>query len=314
MEHKVLSLKAEIRNLKSQERTIKRFTLTIVLLFAISTYAAPGVTFLEVPVGARENALGGAGVALISGPTSATYNPASAAFTTRGVALMHHKQFADTRSEFIGFTVRRGDWAISPSFWGTRVSDIEYRLEPTSEPISTFDATNEAVGAAVAYAVNSQVSVGVAGRYIHQKILFESSQGWTVDAGVIGRWLERRITLGLAVNHAGKMSEFVAERPTLPTTLRGGAAYEKVFGKTVTALVTADALAIRDSAPQYRGGVELRAPTYLAVRAGMVQGLEAQTFSLGFGLFVKHIQFDYAFIPYRENLGEGHRFSLSFDL
>ena len=284
------------------------------LAIVTSAWAAPGVTFLEIPVGARESALGGAGAALITGPTSATYNPAAVGFTARSVAVMHNRHFSDTRSQFIGFTVRRGALAISPSFWGTRVSDIEYRTEPSRDPISEFDATNEAVGVAAAYEVTSNIAVGFAGKYLHQKILLESSEGWSVDAGVMARLPEQGLTAGLALNHAGNMNEFLAEKPTLPTTMRGGIAYVHPVGSLGTALITADALAINDSAPQFRGGIELRATNYFAARAGLVEGLDAQAFSCGFGVFIKHIQFDYAFIPYRENLGDGHRFSLGLEI
>ena len=265
-------------------------------------------------MGARESALGGAGVALVTGPTSTAYNPATPAFTKRGVVFMLNKHFADVRSEFLGVTLRRGPWAFSPHFWGTRVPDIENRTEPTRDPITTFDATNEAVGIAIARQFSSRISFGVTGRYLHQKMLYESSEGWSVDAGAMMRLAERGLTAGLAVNHVGDMNQFLAEKPQLPTTLRGGVAYERPLAKIGSVMLTADALAIRESAPQFKGGLEYRAPNYLALRVGMVEGVDAQSFSAGFGLFIKHIQFDYAFIPYREDLGDGHRFSLGLEL
>ncbi len=288
--------------------------LIALIMLASATAAAPGVSFLEIPVGARENALAGAGAALITGPTSITYNPATAAFTPRGAAFMLTKHFADTRAEFFGVTLHHGRWAFSPHFWGTRVADIEYRTEPTRDPISTFDATNEAVGTAIAYQVNDRLSVGATGRYLHQKILYESSEGWSVDGGALMRFPVRGITAGLAVNHLGDMNAFLAEKPTLPTTVRGGLTYEWPLARIGSLLVTADALGIKASAPQFRGGVEYRAPNYLALRAGYVSGLDAQSVAVGFGLFIKHIRFDYAFIPYREELGDGHRFSLGLEL
>ncbi len=300
--------------MKIETSYIDILLLITVLISATAVAAAPGVSFLEIPVGARENALAGAGAALITGPTSITYNPATAAFTPRGAAFMLTKHFADTRAEFFCVTLRHGRWAFTPHFWGTRVADIEYRTEPTRDPISTFDATNEAVGTAIAYQVNDRLSFGATGRYLHQKILYESSEGWSVDAGALVRFPVRGITAGLAVNHLGNMNYFLAEKPTLPTTVRGGIAYERSLARVGSLLLTADALGIKKSAPQFRGGVEYRAPNYFALRAGYVSGLDAQSVSVGFGIFIKHVQFDYAFIPYREELGDGHRFSLGLEL
>jgi len=285
------------------------------MMLGVSTcFAGTGLAFLEIPVGARESALGGSGVALITGPTSAMYNPATVSFTPRGVAMMLTKHFGDTRSEYIGFTVHRGAVAISSSYLGTRVSDIEYRNQPSMDPISTFDAVNSAVGTAVAVKISDKYSVGVAAHYLYEKIQLESSNGLAADAGAMVRDLIPGMVIGLAVQNMGKMSKFVNESPELPTTLRAGASYERSLSKIGSLMVTAEADGVRDNKPLFGGGLEYRAPGYLALRAGYVKGLDAQDISFGVGFFLSQLRLDYAFIPFKENLGEGHRFSLAFDL
>jgi hypothetical protein len=294
---------------------MKTFFAFLLLILATSVcLAGTGLAFLEIPVGARESALAGSGVALVTGPTSAMYNPATTAFVPRSVALMLTKHFADTRSEYVGFTVHHGRFALTPSYLGTRVPDIEYRNQASANPISTFDAVNSAVGAALAFKFSDRYSVGVAARYLYQKIQFEKSDGWGFDAGVMARNVMPGLTLGAAMQNAGKMSPFATESPKLPTALRGGAAYEYSVSKLGTVLVTAEGQAIRDNTPLFSGGVEYRAPGYLALRAGYVQGLDAQNLSFGVGFFISQFRLDYAFIPFKENLGEGHRFSFAFDL
>ena len=286
------------------------------LLFVTSSlaFAGTGVSFLEIPVGARESALGGAGVALVSGPSSAAHNPAAMAFAPRGVSLVHNRHFADTRTLFIGFNARRGRFAFTPNYWGTRTGDIEYRTAPTSAPISTFDAVNWSVGGTVAADVGRNLAVGIGLRYLLQKIHVEESSGWSVDAGVLAHKVWQGLSVGVALQHAGSMSRFASESPKLPTTLRGGAAYEHDLGKAGVVMAVAEAQAVRDNTPQFKGGIEYRAPEYAALRIGWVEGLEAQNVSFGLGLFIGHFRLDYAFIPYRENLGEGHRFALNFDI
>jgi hypothetical protein len=110
------------------------------------------------------------------------------------------------------------------------------------------------------------------------------------------------------------MSDMLSESPKLPTTLRGGVAYEHSLSKYGSALATVEGTAVHSNTPRFAGGVEYRAPGFVALRAGYVTGLTAQNVSLGIGLFYKQIRFDYAFIPYRENLGEGHRLALTFDI
>jgi hypothetical protein len=295
---------------------IKYFVIAIsVLLMTAIAGAATGVSFLEIPVGARESALGGCGAALITGPTSVTYNPASAALMPRSVALMESRHFGDTHAQFVGFTVRHGALAISPHYWGTRTSDFEYRTQPSAEPISMFDAVNSSLGATVALNLAKHYSIGLTGRYIWQKIQTASADGYGLDAGAMAQnVLLPGLTLGVAAQHLGKMSMFTSEHPRLPATVRGGAAYDYVLPKIGSLLITADAQAVRDNKPQFKGGLEYRAPGFVALRAGYVSGLDAQNVSLGVGLFYRMIRLDYAFIPYKEDLGEGHRFSLTFDI
>ena len=286
----------------------------LLFLVAMAACAGTGLSFLEIPVGARESALGGAGVALVSGASSAAHNPAAMAFAPRGVSLVHNRHFADTRTLFIGFNARRGRFAFTPNYWGTRTGDIEYRTAPTSQPISTFDAVNWSVGGTVAADIGHNLAVGLGIRYLLQKIHVEESSGWSVDAGVIARKVWRDLSLGAALQHLGDMSRFASESPKLPTTLRAGAAYEHDLGKAGVLMVVAEAQAVRDNTPQFKGGIEYRAPEYAALRIGWVEGLEAQNVSVGIGFFVRQFRLDYAFIPFRENLGEGHRFTLNFDI
>lgn len=293
-----------------------KLSASILLLIAFASIAAAntGVAFLEIPVGARESALGGAGVMLVDGPVSAAHNPASVGFSKRSVALVHNRHFADTKTLFIGFTAHRGRFAFAPHYWGTRISDIEYRNSPTSEPISTFDAVDWTLGSAVAVNLGKNIAAGISARYILEKIHVEESNGWSADAGILARNAWRSLSLGAAVQHIGDMSNFAAEAPKLPTAFRGGLAYDYALGRAGQLTIVAEAHAIRENTPLYKGGVEYRAPEYAALRVGWVEGLDTQNISFGLGLFVKQFRLDYAFIPYRENLGEGHRFSLNFDI
>jgi hypothetical protein len=293
-----------------------KYSAILLLFIALTSVAraGTGVSFLEIPVGARESALGGAGVVLVSGASSAAHNPAAAAFSPRGVSLVHNRHFADTRTLFIGFNVRRGRFAFTPNYWGTRVPGIEYRTSPTSEPISTFDAVNWSLGGTAAADVGHNIAVGVGARYILQKIQIEESSGWSVDAGVLARRVYHGLSVGASLQHLGSMSHFADESPRLPTALRGGASYEYELGKAGVLMAVVEAHAVRDNTPQFKGGLEYRAPEYAALRIGWVEGLDAQDISFGLGLFIKQFRLDYAFIPYRDNLGEGHRFTLNFDI
>jgi len=219
---------------------MKIFTHTILVLltFAVIASATTGYTFLEIPVGARQSALGGAGVALESGPTSAAYNPAIAALAEHNsVVLMANRHFGDTRAQFFGATLRSKRFSFSPHYWGTRVGDIEFRNAPTRDPISEFDAINSAIGASIATRLSQTFAVGITGHYLYHKIHVESSDGYAFDAGGYWKSPVKGLSFGAAVNHLGRVSEFIEEDVTLPTTARLGATYERIITGAGTVLV-----------------------------------------------------------------------------
>jgi len=292
----------------------KLATALLLVVLATSTYAQTGFAFLEIPVGARESALGGAGVALVGSPTAAAHNPAALAqLRQTSFAAQSTRHFGDTRGEFFALGIKTKRLTIAPHFWGTRVPDIEYRTSPTREPISEFDATYAAPGVAFAWKMVKDLSAGVTVRYLYSDIHLETSEGWSSDAGVMWHAANKPLTLAAAVNHLGNVNAYSVEDVKLPTTLHAGATWRHALGQAGALLGVAEAAAVQENTPRYSGGIEYQAPEYLALRVGYVAGLEAQGLSFGAGLHYKHFRVDYAFLPYKEELGEGHRAGLGID-
>lgn len=277
--------------------------------------AAPGFTFLQIGVGAREGAMGGAGAALSKGPAAAYFNPANLVRTKRGGALlMLNRHFADITSQYLAITMRSGPWAITPHYLSTTVPDIELRDRPTREPDALFDSRDAALGLSVARRVAFGLSLGATVNYLWEKIYIEASDGWGFDFGAAWAAPLVGLRLGAAVQNMGKASKFVAEAPDLPTLLRLGASFSQKLPVLGSVTVAADWLAIRDQTPEQRFGLELAPLVILRLRGGFVTGVEALRATAGFGLAYKGLQFDYAYIPFREHLGEGHRFAFGVEL
>lgn len=300
--------------MKDESRVLK-LALLVIIVIGSQSVAQTGFSFLEIPVGARESALGGSGVALVSGATSAAHNPAALArLKHTSFAALSTRHFGDTRANFFSLSVRTNRFTLAPHFWGTRIPDLEYRTAPTQNPISEFDATYSAVGVASGWKLTDALSAGVTLRYLHSKIHFESAEGWSSDAGLLWSSKAKPLTLGLAVNHFGAVNQYATEDVTLPTTVRLGGAWEQSLGNAGGLLLTVEGSGVKDNTPRFNGGVEYKAPQFLALRAGYVAGLDSQGMSFGAGFFYKRFNLDYAFLPYQEELGEGHRvgFGLEF--
>lgn len=284
------------------------------MLVASVACAQTGFTFLEIPVGARESALGGAGVALVTGPTSAAHNPAALArLQHTSFAALTTRHFGDSRASYIALNVKTKKFSLTPHFWGTSIPDLEYRTAPTSNPISTFDATYSAVGVSSGWQLTNDLSAGVTLRYLHSKIHFESAEGWSADGGLLWNSPLEQLSIGAAVNHLGAVNQYATEEVTLPTTARLGAAWRQEIGHAGSFLFVVEGAGVKDQTPRFSGGAEYKAPQFLALRLGYVAGLETQGLSFGAGLDYQRFRVDYAFLPYKEELGEGHRVGLGIE-
>jgi len=296
-------------------RFLKMWLPVLLVAFGGPVIAAPGFTFLQIGVGAREGAMGGAGAALSRNPAAAYYNPANLVRSKRGGALLVlNRHFADIASQYMAITMRTGPWAITPHYLGTTVPDIELRDRPSQEPIDLFTGRDAALGISVARRLPLGLSVGGSVNYIWEKIYVEASDGWGFDFGAAWAAPLVGLRLGAAVQNLGEASKFVTEAPDLPTLLRAGASFSMGAGPLGSMAVAADWVAVKDQSPEQRFGVELAPLAILRLRGGLVYGVEAMRATAGFGLAFMGLQFDYAYIPFREDLGEGHRFAFGVEL
>ncbi len=312
-------MKNNIPNNAPRRMPSKLGAAMVAMLFAVicaeSAMAAPGFAFMQIGVGAREGAMGGVGAALSQGPAAAYFNPANLAVGDKGGALlMLNRHFADITSQYAAITVRSGLWAFTPYYLGTTVPDIELRDRPSQEPIALFDSRDAAIGLSIARSLPLGLSFGASVNYLWEKIYIEAADAWAFDLGAAWATPLAGLRIGAAVQNNGKASKFVAESPNLPTLFRAGASFTKGLGLIGSGTLAADWVAVKDQSPEQRFGLELATLQILRLRGGFVAGIEATQITAGFGLAYKGFQFDYAYAPFREHLGEGHRFAFGVEL
>src|SRR5206468_1872469 len=98
----------------------------------------------------------------------------------------------------------------------------------------------------------------------------------------------------------------------LPAAAQAGLSYAFGVGSTLTLGGSADARITRGRTVLGLVGAELTAPqTGAALRIGWRFNDSASSLSVGAGYELRAVRLDYAFVPYDQDLGDTHRFSLS---
>lgn len=270
-----------------------------------------GLSFLKVGVGARALGMGEAYSAIASDPSGTYYNPAAlSSAATPQLMLMHKEWIQGTRTEYIAANSSLGSLTLGISANTTSVNDIELRTIP-GPPLSTFDARNVALGLSAAYAVDSFLGVGATAKYLYEKILVYDAAGLAFDIGARYKtpW---NVNVAIALNNLGSMSQLENTSSELPTLFRFGASYiadlQHIDGSLI---LSSDIVSFtRESKTHLHVGAEINYSHAVALRAGYQTGYDAKNFSAGIGLYYGIVQMDYAFVPFRYELGTAHTFSL----
>ena len=272
------------------------------------------MAFLKMGVGSRALAMGEAYSALASDPSAVHYNPAALSLsTTSQILLMHKEWIQDTKTEFLAAKTSYEQFTFALGINSTNVDNIEIRTTPGPSE-GTFSSHNAAIGLSTAYLINSDLSIGITGNFLYEKIFVNEASGLGVDVGALYQtpW---DVRLAFAINNIGSMNELDMTSSKLPTTIRIGAAHQRPIESVNGMLsVSAEVTSVsEDAKPHVHLGAELELEHVFSIRAGYRSGYDARNFSVGTGIRYGALQFGYAFVPIKFDLGTTHTLSLGIE-
>jgi len=289
----------------------------IVTFILISTSAAlfadageASFIFLRLGPGSRPAALGEAVTASGGEITSAFYNPAllPSFKGNRQVAFMYNSYFMDVSQNYLSFASKGEKLAAGMYLLLGKIGDIERRNGPDTVANGLFDE-NHFYGAFNASYRFDKFDLGLAVKYAYEKIDYRSANSFMFDFGIAAP-LNNEIKLGAAVKNIGGEPEFISESFALSKEYRLGVEYMPDFADQALGLM-ADAVFYSDIDTKINFGAEYDLHRYLTVRGGYGTGYDSRGLSLGGGLVYRYFNFDYAFVGFKNDLGNAHRFTLS---
>lgn len=290
------------------------FLITIAVSLALSQNVNTGLPFLKMGIDARSIAMGEAFTSITNDHSAYYYNPAALRSTGQRQLLLGHRQgFAEMTSEYLGTTLPGEALTFGISAMTTAVNGIEVRLRP-GDAEGTFSAKNGALSAGVGIAPTEDLSIGVAGKLLYEKIYIDEASGYAFDAG-LSYQLSEEFHAGASVLNVGSMSVLRSERSPLPTTFRLGGSFMTTVAPQFSLLAAADLVkTLDDELNHLQFGAEITYDSMLMLRSGFQTGYEAKSFSAGVGVLYGIVRFDYAFVPLTGPFTTNHSFSLVFFL
>jgi len=253
----------------------------------VSNVGTSAAAFLEIGVGARAMAMGGAYVAVANDPTALYYNPAGIVWMKNiQLELMHNEWLVDTNYDFIGIT-------MPLPFWNLSIGTSMILLDYGEQAVRTETARDYAVSFTVASALTEHFSFGLTGKYINQKIWNASGGIIALDGGIFYSTPLKGLRLGMSMsNFGGELrlngrdldstvdpdpdNENISDIPVkfqigsypLPLLFRAGLSYSMNWGSLGELMLVTDLLHPSNSTESVNFGAEYGYAGIFFLRAG----------------------------------------------
>jgi len=290
--------------------------------FSSKAVGATAADFLNLPVGARASAMGGAYSAISEEASAVYWNPAGLVQIPKLSAVFMRAQYLEEISyQYAAYAHRLSyDTVLAGSVLLTDIGSIP-QTDISGNTLGSFTPRDSVYTISYSKAIlefsdkDIDVSIGVSAKYIKSSIV-SSARSYAADVGVMTyNFSDIPYRLAVTATNMGGGLTFDKESNPLPLTFKLGAAVNPFRNM----LVAADVVMPKQNRPNLLLGAELAtAPnelTRLCVRAGLnAQKMRESVggLSLGLGATLHFFSLDYAFIPMGE-LGTTHRLSLTFD-
>ncbi|MDD5688279.1 MAG: PorV/PorQ family protein [Elusimicrobia bacterium] len=322
-------MKNAINEIKNKEVNMRKAISTLILsVMVVGTIcmgnleagvSSSAMQFLKVGIGAKQEGMGGAQVAVAEDVNSVYWNPAGlGSVSATELSFMHLSLYEGINYEYLAM----GHPVNESSTIGLQIMYLNYgSMDKTLEDASgAYDAVGSAgsysakdMGGAISYGkqVDETINVGGSLKMVTSKIDSDSASGFGLDLGVEYVPVKGGLQLGLVVqNIGGKVGS-----DSLPGNIKAGigkklSAFEGENNLTIAADVNygLDSASIKENI-----GMELIIAEMVGIRAGYKLGYDEESYTLGGGFKIagesSTFNIDYAFIPTKD-LGDTHRISL----
>ncbi len=275
--------------------------------------ASTGLAFLKLGAGARSLAMGEAYSSVTSDATAYIYNPARLIIGNNGnVSLMHNFSAQDLSTDYIAAKFPSGKkLAFGLGVFTTGVNDIEVRNTPGAA-IESFDARSLSTGLSLGYLVSTNLSIGITGKMIYEKIYVDDATGFGFDFGT--NYSKDNYSLSFVVSNIGSVSALKNVSSKLPALVRFGGSYSFKASKTFSVLAAAEGFQVLSGGGFHlHSGAEASYKDFLFFRLGYQSGYDNRGFTTGIGFRYQAWFVDYAFVPYTDGFGTGNAISLGIN-
>lgn len=323
--------------------------LILVLLLVIAQFSfaqnpnlgASGAQFLQIPIDAKAESMGGAIIGLSDDASSVFWNPAGIVKVNNFQAFFSYidwfNMFDVNAASVVYNAGDAGTFAASMLVFSTGKMEITTETEPNGTG-RFFDAGDLALGVSYARYLTDRFNVGASVKYVYQRIWNETAAGVAFDIGTQYRLDFQNLTIAMSMTNFGSdmkydgpdldftyrkddnfpvsrltPSRLTTEEYPLPLNFQVGIGFDVFEADFVKMKGAIDVTHPNDNKERAHFGTEFSFFDRLYLRGGYKLNYDDQSFAIGAGVNLlwsgNAIYFDYAYSIY-DILPSVHRIAI----
>ena len=302
----------EDKLLKINRILIVMLILSLGTILSAETSGEYGFQLLKIASGPESAAQAGTG-AFSSGEAYAfMINPTAGLFAQQNIiSIAQNYWIFDTKLNSAGYINTNGKTSFGVAYRYLDYGKLEGRTD-TGELIAEFHPMDLIFSLNFGYRITPNQYAGINANALYEKIDTASSYGYTFDLGYTYLSFFQGQKFSAAIKNLGQTSAMENETIDLPVSFELGAIQE--FDINTIKLFTEIKMIKHIDDDEFRAvlGTKIELSRILDLKLGYKHNFDAENFTAGFGVNLKKISLDYAYVPFEYNINDVHVIGLTY--
>jgi len=284
----------------------------LAVVLSAETSGEYGFQLLKIASGPEGASQAGTGAFSSGEAYSFILNPTAGLFTKqRIISIAQNYWIFDTKLNSAGYINTNGKTSFGVAYRYLDYGKLENRTD-TGTYIGEFHPMDLIFSLNFGYRITPNQYAGINANALYEKIDTASSYGYTFDLGYTYLSLIQGQKFSAAIKNIGQTSAMENETIDLPISFELGVIQEFDINTIKLSGELKMIKHIDDDEFKAVLGTKVELNRILDVKFGYKANFDAESFSAGFGISLKKIAIDYAYVPFEYHINDVHVLGLTY--
>lgn len=286
--------------------------MNVRFILSAETSGEYGFQLLKIASGPEGSSQAGTGAFSSEEAYSFLLNPAAGLFARQNIiSVAQNYWIFDTKLNSAAYLNPSGKTSFGVAYRYLDYGKLDNRTD-TGILIGEFHPMDLILSFNFGYRITPNQYAGINVNALYEKIDTASSYGYTLDLGYTHLSMIKGQKFSIAIKNIGQTSEMENETIDLPISFELGAIQDYQISYIGLSIEFKMIRHIDDDAFKAVFGTKIILNKILDLKFGYKPNHDAESFSTGFGINLKKIALDYAYVPFSYHINDVHVIGLTY--